>query len=218
MKTVPLIIALTGRPDVGKDTVADFLSPGHAFNRIAFADKLRSEVAEAWRIDQRMLTDRATKEWPLPALSVGMCSDTAFIRWMAAAEENLTEPRSARWVLQHWADFQRRLVPDYYAMVVARQLGRWIGLGRCRAVVTDLRFDVELNMLRSLGAHVVRVHRPDAAALPAETAQHNSEQHHMIPADYDLVNDGSLIQLGESVLELVARIEGREVVVKGGAA
>lgn len=200
----PCIIALTGKPDVGKDTVADLLSPQLGFARIAFADALRREVSEAWRIDQRMLTDRATKEWPIPALAVGMCSETGFIRWCAECQESLYEPRSPRWVLQHWATYQRRFEPDRYARIVARWVARQIGCGWNRIVISDLRDPIEAEALRPFGAKVVRVHRPGATSLAADTASHSSEQHHRLPAHADIVNDGSLQALAEATLQCLA--------------
>ena len=203
----PLIIALTGRPGVGKDSIGDVLAPQQGFARIAFADALRREVAEAWRIDLRMLTDRPTKELELPALAAGMCSDPAFMRWVADGGDSLTAPRSPRWALQRWASFKRRFMPDYYARIVERWIGRQLGSGWNRIVVTDLRDPVEEAMLRRLGAKVVRVHRPELAALPSDTAMHVSEQHHRIKADADILNDGSMQALADAVLECVGLLE-----------
>ena len=203
----PLIIALTGRPGVGKDSIGDVLAPQQGFARIAFADALRREVAEAWRIDLRMLTDRPTKELELPALAAGMCSDPAFMRWVADGGDSLTAPRSPRWALQRWASFKRQFTPDYFASIVERWIRRQLGSGWTRIVVTDLRDPVEEAMLRRLGAKVVRVHRPDLAALPSDTAMHVSEQHHRIKADADILNDGSMQALADAALECVSLLE-----------
>lgn len=203
----PLIIALTGRPGAGKDSIGDVLAPQQGFARIAFADALRREVCEAWRIDMRMLTDRPTKELPRPALAAGMCSDPAFMRWVADGGDSLTEPRSPRWALQRWASFKRRFIPDYYARIVERWIGRQIGCGWNRIVVTDLRDPVEETMLRRLGVQVVRVHRPELAALPEDTAMHVSEQHHRVKADADILNDGSLQALADAALECVNALQ-----------
>ena len=207
----PLIIALTGRPGAGKDSIADVLAPQQGFARIAFADALRREVAEAWRIDLRMLTDRPTKELELPALAAGMCSDPAFMRWVVDGGDSLTAPRSPRWALQRWASFKRRFAPDYYASIVERWIRRQLGSGWTRIVVTDLRDPVEEAMLRRLGAKVVRVHRPELAAMPADTAMHVSEQHHRIKADADILNDGSMQALADAALECVGLLEVRGV-------
>ena len=207
----PLIIALTGRPGVGKDSIGDVLAPQQGFARIAFADALRREVAEAWRIDLRMLTDRPTKELELPALAAGMCSDPAFMRWVADGGDSLTAPRSPRWTLQRWASFKRQFTPDYFARIVERWIRRQLGSGWNRIVITDLRDPVEEAMLRRLGAKVVRVHRPELAALPSDTAMHVSEQHHRIKADADILNDGSMQALADAALECVGLLEVRGV-------
>ena len=57
--TGPLIIGLTGHAGAGKDSAALCLLAS-AWRSIAFADALRVEIAAAWRIDVRMLTERAT--------------------------------------------------------------------------------------------------------------------------------------------------------------
>ena len=202
-----LIVALTGRPGVGKDSIGDVLAPQQGFARIAFADALRREVAEAWRIDLRMLTDRPTKELELPALAAGMCSDPAFMRWVADGGDSLTAPRSPRWTLQRWASFKRQFTPDYFARIVERWIRRLLGSGWNLIVVTDLHDPVEEAMLRRLGAKVVRVHRPELAAMPADTAMHVSEQHHRIKADADILNDGSMQALADAVLECVGLLE-----------
>jgi hypothetical protein len=206
----PLIIALTGKPDVGKDTIAQILAPAHGFATIAFADKLREEIAEQWRIDVRMLTDRATKEWAIPALAAGMCSAPGFMRWVMDGGDSLTEPRSPRWVMQNWASYQRRSVPDYYARHVKQWIRRQIGISWNRIVVSDLRDPIEEAMLRDLGAHVVRVHRPDATPLEGDTARHDSEKHHRIKADADIVNDGSLQSLVEVAVACVNLLDHYE--------
>lgn len=203
----PCIIALTGAPDVGKDTVASFISPQLGFARIAFADALRREVCENWRVDPRMLTERAIKETPIPALAAGMCGVPGFLRWVLDGEESLVEPRSPRWTLQQWATYQRRFDDGYYTGIVKRWLERRIGISWNRLVVTDLRHEVEADMLRSMGAKVIRVHRPDAKPLPATTAEHSSERHHQaIEADADIVNDGSLTALAEATVQCLAEL------------
>ena len=137
-----------------------------------------------------------------------MCSEPGFLRWCVDSGESLAEPRSARWVLQTWASYQRRFHPAYYARIVARSINRHIGTGWTRIVVSDLRDPIGEAAQRALGAKVVRVHRPDAKALEGATAAHASEQHHRIHADADIVNDGSLAALAEAALLCVRGLEG----------
>lgn len=202
-----LVIALTGAAGAGKDSAATVLVNNLAFRTIAFADALRREICAAWRIDERMLTARDTKELTVPALAIGNCGDPGFTRWCHDAALSLHAPRSARWVMQQWGDYQRRYTPDHYASIVARWIEREASLGFKRFVVTDLRYPIELEALRGIttsnSLHVVRIHRQQPGGLASDTAGHNSERAAAaLPANFDLVNDGTLASLAEDVLAL----------------
>lgn len=195
------LIALTGRPGVGKDACAQVLQQQLGYRTIAFADALRKEVAAAWQVDERMLTHHQTKEWPILAMAPGMCSDPEFLAWCGSVHGRLQEPRSPRWAMQAWATWRRESDPYYFLKVVALWIGRQTGLGFTKLAITDLRFANELTMVREHGGRVIRVHRRDATQLNDDTAAHESEQfHHEIQADADIVNDGSLDALAEAVL------------------
>jgi len=197
------VIAFTGKAGAGKDSAAAVLHNHCKFETVAFGDSLRREIAEAWHIDERMLTHRPTKELALPALAVGMCCEPTFIRWCFDAGECIRAPRSPRWAMQHWADFQRRYSPAHYAAPVVRWISRQAGAGFRRFAITDLRDPVELAALDALGLPlcVVRVHSRDASVLREDTMRHSSERHRL-PAHFDIHNDGSLEALRDSVLAL----------------
>lgn len=198
------LIALTGRAGAGKDSVAATLVRHRNYQTIAFADALRAEISAAWRIDPRMLQDPATKEWAIPALAVGNCGDPGFSA--LHRPYGLCEPRSPRWIMQRWGDYQKALRGEgYYAHIVLRWLRRQVASGWTRLLVTDLRFAVEHHTLRLASDHlrVVRVHRPGLlpGLVDAGTAQHASEREQLfISNDVDLVNDGSMEDLVHEVL------------------
>ena len=195
------ILALTGRPGVGKDACAAVLAQSLGYRTIAFADLLRREVAAAWRVDERMLTDRPTKEWAIPALAAGMCAESGFLTWCAEGGESLHTARSPRWALQNWATWRRRFDPDYFARPVGQWILREMRAGWRNFVVTDLRFGNELAMVQAIGARVIRVHRQEVTGLADDTAFHESERSQVqIPADFDIVNDGTLQALASAVL------------------
>lgn len=205
------LIALTGRAGAGKDSVAATLVGRLNYHAIAFADALRAEIAEAWRIDARMLQDPATKEWPIPALAILNCGDTAFTKWALVSHDDLGDtpmwgPRSPRWIMQRWGDFQRlRRGDDYYALKVVRRINRRIGSGWTRFVVTDLRFQVEMMDLAVLcrNAPVMKVLRVLRPSLPAPTDRHASETDLLrLLAEAELVNDGTLDDLANNVLRM----------------
>jgi hypothetical protein len=204
------LIALRGRAGAGKDSAAAVLVRHLNYRSIAFADALRAEVVDAWRIDPRMLEDRATKELAIPALAVGNCGDTQFVRAVLCAGGCLLTPRSPRWVMQRWGDSQKlRHGRDYYAEIVRRWIGREFGRGWSRIVVTDLRFQAEYAALRSIserGLRVVHVFRPDQTP---RTDGHVSETELdgvELPATTYLQNSGTLEDLVSATLRTEAAL------------
>lgn len=211
-----LLLGFTGRAGAGKDTCAQLLAQ-HGFAAIAFADALRAEVAEAWRIDPRMLTDRDTKEWPIEALSVSRCADRRFINALVDIEggmpaDEFDAPRSPRWVMQRWGTAYRRAQdPRYWLDIVAR----WVGHQRDEArqahrpallCITDVRMPNEAALVRALGGTVVQVHRPDLPPMATDTAGHASEQ--LPPATHEVHNDGDLQHLHAELARVIGLVTG----------
>lgn len=166
MKQLPFIIGLTGPAGSGKDTVADVLCARYGYTKMAFADALRAEVCEAFRIDPRMLTERETKEHPLSALAIGRCADDAFINRMGYVLSQLTgkaadlnAPRSPRQIMQWWGTEYRRAQRDGYWRELLGDAVYELDYLHCRSdsarvVVTDVRFADEADSLRVLATNL----------------------------------------------------------------
>lgn len=204
----PLLIGLTGNAGAGKDTVAQVLASA-GWQSIAFADALRWEVASSWRIDPRLLTDRATKEQPLACLCVGQVHDADWLRWCAVQGHNLMTPRSPRWAQQQWGSWRRAGDPHYWVRHVQMWVRTQQRRGAAGLVVTDVRFPNEAAAIQALGGHIVRVHRPGLPGLPADTARHESEQHTALPAAADIANDSTLPALHHEVWRVVSLLQDR---------
>lgn len=212
-----ILIGFTGRASAGKDTCAQLLA-GHGFASISFADALRAEVAEAWRVDPRMLTDRDTKEWPIPALALDRCTDLRFVRAIVDAESGMSAsdfaaPRSPRWAMQRWGTEYRRAQDGRYWLDI---VARWAGQHREQAMqahrpallcITDVRFPNEAGLVRAMGGHVVLVHRPGLPALTADTSQHPSEA--PVLATLEVHNDGDIEHLRNELARVIATLTGQ---------
>ena len=194
------IIALTGARQTGKTTVAQLLA-GKGWQVLGFRALVATEVAEAWRVDVRMLTDQHTQEWPIPALAFGNCSEPGFARWVADGGDSLTEPRSPGQVLREFAAWRQRADPAYFIRQVVRSISRTLGGGWPRVVVDDVTTPAQAEALRGVGAKVVRVHRPLLAC--DGVAGNVVPRLHAIEADADLLNDSGLQALAASAVECV---------------
>jgi hypothetical protein len=211
-----MLIGLTGRVCAGKDTAAAILCSGGEWASIAFADALRLEIAAAWCIDVRTLTDRRTKDSTTPVLRAGGSTSALWHAWAQTQGHCLTTPRSPRWVMQQWGSYRRATDPGYWVGHVTY----WVQYQRqqadragrpCNLVVTDCRLPIEAEALRALGGHIVRIHRPGAHVLPDEVRRHESEEHHQsLPVDDEVTNDASQLALAAELLRLVQRLQRKE--------
>lgn len=201
----PLIVALTGKPATGKKTIASMLAPGQGFAAVSFNEAVRRDVAQAWRLDVRLLSDPALQHVPLNSLAAGMCGDPAFMLWLTDGGEQLPPPRSPAWAMQHWAEFRCRFITDFYTRQIERAIGRLAGCGWSRIVVPDLATTAQETMLRRLGAKVVRVHRIELSESPLDHV--GLQWPDGIKTDMDLVNSGSLLSLAETAFEVWSALE-----------
>jgi hypothetical protein len=173
--TLPILIGLAGYAGSGKDTAADYLVHTHGFIKLAFADPLREEVANAWRINpagQHIFSERSLKEHSTSLLALAHCADGAFVEAIIAESKQngeLTDdelrdalycPRSPRWVLQHWGTNYRRWLTaeDYWARQIARRIEQHMADGQS-VVISDVRFDDEAELIHKNGGQVWRVWR-----------------------------------------------------------
>jgi hypothetical protein len=218
------IIGLTGSKGAGKDTAAAALAEQLGFRRVAFADALYLEVADAFGVTVPYLANRDTKETPLPELAIDRCTDPRFIKALRSAAVDhgvpldTACPRSPRWILQRWGTEYRRQYcrDDAYWL---DQVQRAIDANPERDfVVTDVRYLNEAQFIRRAGEHrcsrLVRVRRPKVEAMMAsdqstsETAGHRSETEMLgYPADLELINEeGCAEVMIEAVLDWIGSL------------
>ena len=188
------LIALCGAAGAGKDTVADMLPA----RKLAFADALYREVAEAWGVEQHVLRCRETKETPLGPLALFRCADDSFV-----AESHLADhwgtARSPRQILQWWGDYRRAQDPDYFVKRTRQELIDWDwATPNSGFVITDVRFPNEAALVRQLGGQLWQIRRPgyEAGGTGHASDTDGSEFH----PDRVLLNNGDLEDLKADAL------------------
>ena len=163
------VIGLSGPAGSGKDTVADLLATHCGAHKMAFADALRAEIVEAYRIEHAHLTRRETKEHPISALALSRCLDTAFVGRRRIQHQlyntdqlDLHAPRSPRQIMQWWGtEYRRAAQPGYWVSKAAQHIHwRHQALRERLIVITDVRFEDEANLVRRLGGQIWQIKRP----------------------------------------------------------
>lgn len=205
-----IIIGTMGVKSAGKDTAAAFLCEQRGFLRLAFADKLYRESAEAFGVTVQFLGDRTKvqvgaqlverKELPQSELALANCRDPAFVRCVLEEFEaaclplSLQDPLSPRTVMQYWGTEYRRKrgVDTYWLDIVAGQL---LAEPHRDVVITDVRFLNENQFILDHSGARLRVRNLEVEAQQAVeraakgTASHSSETAILtMPADHEVFN------------------------------
>jgi hypothetical protein len=182
-----LTIGLTGWSGTGKDTVADLLATHAGFRKLAFADAVKGEAAEAFRVDPIYFTRQHSKHVPMEALMMAR-APLGFIGAVALtvgnegrdASGHLTlewqqQPRTPRQIMQWWGtEYRRRQSPRYWASIVAQRITEYRRAGEHRFVVTDCRFENEVDVIRALGGCLWQITRPGIDGVNTPEGSHVS--------------------------------------------
>ncbi len=206
----PIIVALTGPAEAGKDTVGDYLVEHHGFAKLAFADTIRDEVGRAFDVSIQLLTQRETKDHPMTALALGRCMDAAFVHrvWSRPGrrgDDDLRTPRSPRQITQWWGTEYRCADDPYYVVdALTTRFVKAHSEGQQRFVVTDVRKGIEADLLRELGARLWQITRP---GFDPKTGAHSTETTGAeFNPDHQLVNNHSITHLHKQAYALVAKL------------
>lgn len=182
------VVGLVGLRGAGKDTAAQALLE-QGWRRIAFADALYLEAADAFAVTVEFLQRRETKESPLAELALINCKDPTYVGVFLGYESErlaaegvdippmtmLTQPRSPREILQVWGtEYRRKLYEDSYWRDQVEQVIR--ANPGDNFVVTDVRFPDEASLVEdTLGGSLARIVRPGLPGAEDKALLHSSE-------------------------------------------
>lgn len=169
------VIGLTGYAGSGKDLVGALLAM-RWFKRIAFADPLRDEVAAFLRSGESA-----------PSTLDDDLQDVLNSRFITV-DQIYEKPTSdvVRAILQQWGTEHRRgQDPDYWVNIAHDRVKI---LGSHPIVVTDVRFQNEIDWVHSIGGEVWRIVRPSTGGMA-----HQSENHSALVGIDRIINNGGTI-------------------------
>jgi dephospho-CoA kinase len=181
----PPLLGLIGRARTGKDTAARFLAD-FGFARYAFADPLREAALGLDPIvDARLVYGDPGRGDDLGQASIVETRLSLAVRllgWDAAKE---AYPEVRRTLQRLGTESVRALDETFWVRALAARLDAETG----PAVVTDVRFPNEADLIRSRGGLIVRVTRPHAPATLAHSSESALDRY---DDDVVLANTGSL--------------------------
>lgn len=190
-----MIIGICGFKSSGKDTISQYLIDNYGFNKLSFAGVLKDIVSIifGWSRDKLEGLTKEDREWREEI-------DT----WWAKSLDmpNLTP----RYVLQYFGTdlFRNHWHKDIWVKVLEKKLSDYENI-----VVTDCRFENEINILKKNNGKILHIHRNPPSWFYSYRKGENSEEVKMIHSseiewircyrDYDIDNDGTIEDLNLKV-------------------
>lgn len=180
---LPQIIGITGRKHNGKDTVGNYLVDHYGYKRIAFADKIKEACILIFGLSREQVFDENLKEvvddfWGVSPRTLLQYVGTDLLR------------NQLKQIMPH-------IDNNIWVKAVHKQImDEWKSNPGQKFVVTDIRFENELQIIKELGGVTVRVTRPTIE----NTDTHSSEtQISQFDVEYDLLNDTTIENLYDLV-------------------
>ncbi len=141
-----IILGITGLIGSGKDSAAQYLIDNYNFTKLSFAGSLKDAVSVVFGWDRELLegTTKESREWR-----------EQVDEWWAT---RLDMPHlTPRWVLQHWGTelFRQNFHTDIWMLSLENKLRQHSG----NVVITDCRFENEVNAIKSAGGRTARIFR-----------------------------------------------------------
>lgn len=191
-----MIIGISGISGSGKDTTANYLASlfmcnGMTARTLAFADAVKYTAAKMFGIDPALFYRRETKEvvvdyWGLSPRQMAQMVGTDMARNVYSDDI---------WI--------RRLKKDIDDS----------GDRFSYSIISDVRFDNEVDFVKSSDGIVIRVERPDLNDCGTASSDHASENGITCGGfDYVIVNDGSLSDFKQKLYEVACRIAWKDLV------
>lgn len=193
--TLPQLIGLSGYAQTGKDTVGQILHDLYAFERVAFADKLKA-LALASNPNVGLVWQEHGKELRDPPIStLQECVD--WDGW-----EGAKRLPAVRRYLQNLGVAAREVFgPDFWVDQALKPPFS------SRIVVTDVRFPNEWEAIKDYGGKVWRIDRPGVESVNAHISETALDAYSF---DVRLYNESTISDLSLKVINALTPIPWSE--------
>ena len=180
------IVAFTGAAGSGKDTAANILITLYGYKKMSFAGPLKDAVSVifGWPRDMLEGATKESREW----------REQRDEWWSGRLGMEITPRR----VLQLWGTEVGRNAfhKEIWIAALERQLylagNDIIGAEEAKIVITDCRFENEVQLVKQYGGKLINIVRPGVALTGSHVTETGLPEHLL---DDTIHNDGDLLDL-----------------------
>lgn len=191
-----MIIGICGFKSSGKDTIAEYLIKEYSFKKVSFASTLKDiiSIMFGWSRDKLEGITKEDREW----------REKIDPWWSKTLKMPLLSPR---YVMQYFGTdlFRNNFHEDIWVKIVENKVSKYLEEDmNANVVITDCRFNNEINMILQLGGKIIHVHRNS----PIEVKCIHSSEIEWIRCykDYDIENVGTIKELEEKVKYILEKL------------
>lgn len=165
LRGLPPMIGLSGMPNAGKDTTADYLIREYGYRKLSLASPIRELLYTTFDLDKGLMNDRRYESTPLPELG----------------------GKTIKVALQALG----KACTDIYDQVWVNATFKGLDLTQ-RWVIADVRRPCEMQKIKEVGGVCLYIHSNRPIPGDGRDMNHESESYHDYlrdGADYDLYNN-----------------------------
>ena len=196
-----MLIGICGFKSSGKDTIADYLIKEHGFIRLSFASAVKDiiSIMFGWPRDKLEGLTKEDREW------------REQVDYWWAKTLNIPE-LSPRYAMQYIATdvFRNHFHHDIWVKIVENQLQKYENV-----VISDCRFENEINMILQLHGKIIQVHRNLPNWFYSYRKGENPDEVKMIHSselewirchmDYEIENNGTIDELHNKIKDIMKK-------------
>ena len=183
-----MIIGVLGRKGSGKDTISDYIIQKFNFEKMIIAEPLKNACKELFNFsDEQLYGD--LKETVDPQWEV---SPRKVLQWLGT---DVFRNRIGELNPEIGNNFWVNLLKVRYLQKLSKNKN-------IKIVVSDVRFQNEIDIIHKLGGKVIKLTRPSINNADAHESEKNIDT---LKGDYDILNDSSLEELYKKVEEIFCK-------------
>jgi hypothetical protein len=176
-----IVIGVTGRKRSGKDTVGKYLINKYGFHRVAFADALKEACKHIFGFTDEQVYGDDLKE--------------VIDKYWDYSPREILQKVGTELFREKLPQICPKISNDIWLRSVARQIEKLREKGYSRFVITDVRFENELDFVKNYRGFTWKVERP-SIIIDSTIPAHSSEtQIDNFKTNYVFVNSGTLTDL-----------------------